>query len=209
MKTGGRAPDGKTSDERDADAAVPTHQTGADADGAAELKERRDLKRRAEEDRPTKRVVERLATSQAEAETGEPVKIERRCTSARIKSGGRRGISPPRLRRGASTAARPSARTQKKSGKTGPPHGDVVVRRWAYASGRGGGVRLCGASGVDSRRPSASGTRTASGASSWPKSSAPGPPACRDADCVWAAKDELDLAIEATVVRYAPTVLTR
>ena len=35
------------------------------------------------------------------------------------------------------------------------------------------------------------------------------PPACRDADCVWAAKDELDHAIEATVVRYAPTVLTR
>ena len=53
-------------------------------------------------------------------------------------------------------------------------------------------MRLCGASGVDSRRPSASGTRTASGASSWPKSSAPGPPACRGADCVWAAKDELD-----------------
>ena len=53
-------------------------------------------------------------------------------------------------------------------------------------------MRLCGASGVDSRRPSASGTRTASGASSWPKSSAPGPPACRGADYVRAAKDELD-----------------
>ncbi len=35
------------------------------------------------------------------------------------------------------------------------------------------------------------------------------PPACRGADYVWAAKDELDHAIEATVVRYAPTVLTR
>ena len=70
-------------------------------------------------------------------------------------------------------------------------------------------MRLCGASGVDSRRPSASGTRTASGASSWPKSSAPGPPACRGADYVWAAKDELDHAIEATRVSYAPPVLTQ
>ena len=39
------------------------------------------------------------------------------------------------------------------------------------------------------------------------------PPACRGADYVWAAKDELDGSVlhatEATVVRYAPTVLTQ
>ena len=37
------------------------------------------------------------------------------------------------------------------------------------------------------------------------------PPACRDAqaDYVWAAKDELDHAIEATRVSYAPPVLTQ
>ena len=35
------------------------------------------------------------------------------------------------------------------------------------------------------------------------------PPACRGADYVWAAKDELDHAIEATRVSYAPPVLTQ
>ena len=73
-------------------------------------------------------------------------------------------------------------------------------------------MRRVGASGVDSRRPSASGTRTrtASGASSWLRL---GAPACRDADYVWAAKDELDGSVlhaaEATRVSYAPAVLTR
>ena len=50
-------------------------------------------------------------------------------------------------------------------------------------------------------RASGTRTRTASGASSWPKSSAPGPPACRGADYVWAAKDEPDHAVEATSLR--------
>ena len=35
------------------------------------------------------------------------------------------------------------------------------------------------------------------------------PPACRGADYVWAAKDELDHAIEATRVSYAPPVRTQ